>query len=103
MNRTLLAVAAAVQRVESAAGGFRRQRHGAAGAGGRRGHDSEARLGGDSTSCVAAGDCRDAGCAGVVGDVASVASAAGVGGYSTGNGCRGYKPALHRQARRWCC
>ena len=39
----------------------------------------QARLGGDSTSCVAAGDCRDAGRAGVVGDVAAVASAAGVG------------------------
>ena len=34
MNRTILTVAGRVRRVESAAGGFRRQRHGAAGVGG---------------------------------------------------------------------
>ena len=42
MNRTILIVAGVFERVESAAGGFRRQRHGALDGGGGRGHDSEA-------------------------------------------------------------
>ena len=42
MNRTLLTVAAVFERVESGAGGFRRQRHSVADVGGCRGHDSEA-------------------------------------------------------------
>ncbi len=42
MNRTLLAVAALLEYIKSAAGGFRRQRDGAAGVGRCRGHVSEA-------------------------------------------------------------